>query len=163
MTPQAYPLQALLSVRRYREDAAREALRLEERRLVRAREEAGRRQDELERYSAWRREEEERRYAAIMGASLSTEAIADFRAALAALAEGEQERFRAVRQAEEEVTRQEGAVDGARQAVAVARREAARIEMHRDIWREKVRREQEHHEDLELEEFTAPSPVADDD
>ena len=103
MAQRLYPLQALLSVRHYREDAARNALRLEERRLVQAREEVGRRQAELERYRVWRQEEEERRYAAILGASLSLEEVADFRASLGMLATGEQERFQAVRQAEEQV------------------------------------------------------------
>ena len=58
MAQRLYPLQALLSVRHYREEAARNALRLEERRLVQAREEVGRRQAELERYRVWRQEEE---------------------------------------------------------------------------------------------------------
>ena len=107
MAQRPYPLQALLSVRHYREDAARNALRLEERRLVQAREEAMRRQAELERYRIWRQEEEERRYAAILGARLSLEKVADFRASLGALATGEQERFQAVRQAEEQVRQQE--------------------------------------------------------
>ena len=107
MAQRLYPLQALLSVRHYREDAARNALRLEERRLVQAREEVGRRQAELERYRLWRQEEEERRYAAILGASLSLEEVADFRASLGMLATGEQERFQAVRQAEEQVRQQE--------------------------------------------------------
>ena len=112
MAQRLYPLQALLSVRHYREDAARNALRLEERRLVQAREEVGRRQAELERYRIWRQEEEERRYAAILGASLSLE--------------------------------------------------AAKIEKHRDIWQENAKREQEHLEDLELEEFATPSRASDD-
>ena len=121
MAQRLYPLQALLSVRHYREDAARNALRLEERRLVQAREEVGRRQAELERYRIWRQEEEERRYAAILGASLSLEEVADFRASLGMLATGEQERFQAVRQAEEQVRQQEQAVSGAQRAVALAR------------------------------------------
>ena len=75
MAQRRYPLQALLSVRHYREDAARNALRLEERRLIQAREEAERRRIELERYRTWRQEEEERRYAAIMGATLSLEEV----------------------------------------------------------------------------------------
>ena len=165
MAQRLYPLQALLSVRHYREDAARNALRLEERRLVQAREEVGRRQAELERYRIWRQEEEERRYAAILGASLSLEEVADFRASLGMLATGEQERFQAVRQAEEQVRQQEQAVTGAQlvaEAVALARREAAKIEKHRDIWQENAKREQEHLEDLELEEFATPSRASDD-
>lgn len=161
MAQRLYPLQALLSVRHYREDAARNALRLEERRLVQAREEVGRRQAELERYRVWR-QEEERRYAAILGASLSLEEVANFRASLGALATGEQERFQAVRQAEEQVRQQEQAVAGAQRAVALARREAAKIEKHRDIWQENAKREQEHLEDLELEEFATPSRTSDD-
>lgn len=163
MERQGYPLQALLTVRHYRENAARDALRLEERRLVQVREELARRQAGLERYRLWRREEEERRYAAILGTCLSPEQVAEFRASLTALATGEQGRLQNVRQAEEEVVRQEGAVNGARQAAAQARRDAARIETHRDIWRENARREQERLEDLELEEFVVPSPVGDDD
>ena len=163
MAQRLYPLQALLSVRHYREDAARNALRLEERRLVQAREEVGRRQAELERYRGWRQEEEERRYAAILGASLSLEEVADFRASLGALATGEQERFQAVRQAEEQVRQQEQAVTAALDAaLALARREAAKIEKHRDIWQENAKREQEHLEDLELEEFATPSRAGDD-
>lgn len=161
MAQRRYPLQALLSVRHYREDAVRNALRLEERRLVQAREEAERRRIELERYRTWRQEEEERRYAAIMGATLSLEEVADFRAALGALATGEQERLQAVGQAEEQVRQQEQAVTGAQRAVALARREAAKIEKHRDIWQENAKREQEHLEDLELEEFATPSRASD--
>ena len=51
---------------------------------------------------------------------------------------------------------------GAQRAVALARREAAKIEKHRDIWQENAKREQEHLEDLELEEFATPSRASDD-
>lgn len=162
MEQRRYPLQSLLSVRLYREDAARNVLRQEERRLAQAREEAERRQAELERYRIWRQEEEERRYAVILGACLSLDEVADFRASLGALAAGELERFQAVRQAEEQVRQQEQSVINAQGAVALARREAAKIEKHRDIWQENARREQEYLEDLELEEFAGPSRVSDD-
>ena len=64
--------------------------------------------------------------------------------------------------AEEQVRQQEQAVTGAQRAVALARREAAKIEKHRDIWQENAKREQEHLEDLELEEFATPSRASDD-
>ena len=63
---------------------------------------------------------------------------------------------------EEQVRQQEQAVTGAQRAVALARREAAKIEKHRDIWQENAKREQEHLEDLELEEFATPSRASDD-
>ena len=53
-------------------------------------------------------------------------------------------------------------VDREERAVALARREAAKIEKHRDIWQENAKREQEHLEDLELEEFAIPSRASDD-
>ncbi|WP_300717860.1 YscO family type III secretion system apparatus protein [uncultured Desulfovibrio sp.] len=162
MALSSYPLQALLSVRLYREDAARNGLRVAERLLVQAREDVVRCREELERYRSWRVEEEGRRYAAILGKVLSLDEIAGFRASLGALAVGEEERIQAVGRAQDAVARQETAVARARQAVAVARREAAKIETHRDIWREGDKKERERLEDLELEEFAGPPPAPDD-
>lgn len=162
MAVSTYPLQALLSVRHYREDAARNALRVAERLLVQAREDVARCQEELERFQRWRPEEEERRYALIWGKRLSPDELADFRASLAALAEAEAQRVQAVTEARQALARQEQAVDHARQAVAHARREAAKIESHRDIWQESDKKERERQEDLELEEFAVPTPVGED-
>lgn len=161
MAASSYPLQALLSVRHYREEAAQNALRLAERVLAQAREEVNRRQEELERYRRWRPEEEERRYAAILGKGLSSGQLADFRTALSELTQAEQQRVMDVTAAQKEVTQQEQAVSRARQAVAQARRDAAKIEAHRDIWRERDKRESERQEDLELEEFSSPAHVDD--
>ena len=82
----AYPLQALLTVRYFREEGAKNAVRAAERRLAEAQAEVRRREEELERYRIWRPEEENRRYDAIMGASLSLDDVAEFRASLSALA-----------------------------------------------------------------------------
>lgn len=161
MAASSYPLQALLSVRHYREEAAQNALRLAERMLAQAREEVNRRQEELERYRLWRPEEEERRYAAILGRELSPDQLTDFRAALSELAQAEQQRVMDVTAAQEEVARQEQAVSRARQGIAQARREAAKIEAHRDIWRERDKLECERQEDLEMEEFSSPAHMDD--
>ena len=72
----SYPLQSLLSVRRFREDAAKNEVRAAERRLAEAREEVRKKEEELERYRAWRPEEENRRYDAIMGQSMNLEDVA---------------------------------------------------------------------------------------
>lgn len=157
----SYPLQSLLTVRHFREDAARNELRAAERRLAEAREEVRKKERELARYRIWRPEEENRCYDAIMGESMSLEELAGFRAALGALAEGEQERILAVTEAEKTVGRKEREVAAAREAVAEARREAAKIEAHRDIWLAEAKREAERREDLELEEFKTPAGQSD--
>lgn len=161
MAMPSYPLQSLLTVRRFREDAAKNEVRAAERRLAEAREEVRKKEEELERYRIWRPEEENRRYDAIMGESMSLEELAGFRAALGALAEGEQERILAVTEAEKAVGQKEREVAAAREAVAEARREAAKIEAHRDIWLAEAKKEAERREDLELEEFKTPAGQSD--
>ena len=157
----AYPLQALLTVRYFREEGAKNAVRAAERRLAEAQAEVRRREEELERYRIWRPEEENRRYDAIMGASLSLDDVAEFRASLSALAEGEQQRVRDVAEAEKAAAQKEAEVHAAREAVAVARKEAAKIEAHRDIWLVEAKKEAERQADLELEEFKAPAGQSD--
>lgn len=119
------------------------------------------REEELERYRVWRPEEENRRYDAILGEAMSLDDVAEFRASLGALAEGEQEREQAVAEAEKNVARKEQEVNTAREAVAAARKEAAKIEAHRDIWLTEAKKEAERQEDLEMEEFKAPAGQSD--
>ena len=161
MAMPSYPLQSLLTVRHFREEGAKNEVRAAERRLAEAREEVRKKEEELERYRIWRPEEENRRYDAIMGETMSLEEVAGFRASLGALAEGEQKRILAVTEAEKAVGQKEREVAAAREAVAEARREAAKIEAHRDIWLAEAKREAERQEDLELEEFKTPAGQSD--
>ena len=147
---QPYPLQSLLTVRHFREEAAKNEVRAAERRLAEAREEVRKREEELERYRVWRPEEEKRRYDAILGEAMSLDDVAEFRASLGAVAE-----------AEKNVARKEQEVNTAREAVAAARKEAAKIEAHRDIWLTEAKKEAERQEDLEMEEFKAPAGQSD--
>ena len=156
-----YPLQSLLIVRHFREEGAKNEVRAAERRLAEAQEEVRKKEEELERYRAWRPEEENRRYEAIMGEAMSMDDIAEFRASLSALAEGEQARVQAVAEAEKAVAGKEAELASARAAVAEARREAAKIEAHRDIWMAEAKKEAERQEDLELEEFKSPAGHSD--
>ncbi len=158
---QPYPLQSLLTVRHFREEGAKSEVRAAERRLAEAREEVRKREEELERYRAWRPKEENRRYDAILGEVMSLDDVAEFRASLGKLAEGEQEREQAVADAEKAVARKEQEVTAALEAVATARKEAAKIEAHRDIWLAEAQKESERQEDLEMEEFKAPAGQSD--
>ena len=151
-----YPLQSLLAVRYFREDGAKNAARAADRRVVEARQELEARQRELARYRQWRPQEEERGYAAILGTVMRPDALAEFRTWLATLAEGEQQRLAAVSEAEDVLAGREREAAAGRQAVAAARKDAAKIEAHRDLWLIREKKESERREDLELEEFAAP-------
>lgn len=154
----AYPLQALLSVRQYREDATHKRLRHAERAARDARDALDEREKELERYRHWRGEEEDRRYAAIMGQLLQLEDLDLFKAGLALLRDGELLREESVLKAGQDLDKALQVVDEAKQAVRKAQRETARILAHKDIWLEAARKEAERWEDLESEEFK-PLPV----
>ena len=158
---QAYPLQALLDVRHFREEAARNEARAAERSHREALELVRQQQAELERYRQWRPEEESRRYAAIMGKSMSMEAMSAFRTGLTALAEGEAERERALAEADKQAELKEQALLAARQTVGAARKEAAKIEAHQEIWWAEEKNAAQRQEDLELEEFKAPAAQSD--
>lgn len=153
-----YPLAPLLRVREFREEAAKNAVRAAERAVAEAEAETERRRAELARYAVWREEEAERRYAAIMGASLSLKEVDEFKAGLGALADGELQRREAVDRAEEEAGRRREALSQARDAARRAQHETAKILAHRDIWREEARREAERLEDVEMEEFRTLPP-----
>lgn len=152
-----YPLQPLLDVRHFREEAARNEVRAAERRHAEARETVRQCREELERYRLWRPEEEARRYAAVMGACMTLEAVSAFRIGLTGLAEAEAERERALAEAEKQAVEKEQAVQAARQAATLARKEAARIETHREIWRAEAGIEAQRLEDLEMEEVKRPA------
>ena len=157
-----YPLQALLSVRWYREDAAKSAARTADRLVTEARELEQKRRAELEEYRSWWPQEVDRRYDAIMGENLNLADLDRFKEGLAALADGELNCQMAVVNAQREVEAREAEAAKAREAVALARREAAKIEAHRDIWQAEARKEAERQEDLELEEFHPPHRESDD-
>ena len=157
----AYPLQALLNVRYFRENAARNEVRTAERCHREALEVVRQQQEELERYRLWRPEEESRRYAAIMGKPMSMEAMSAFRSGLTALAEGEAERERALAEASKQAEQKEQVLLAARQAVGAARKEAAKIEAHQELWRAEEKNAAQRQEDLELEEFKAPAAQSD--
>lgn len=148
-----YPLQPLLSVRKYREDAAQTRLRQAEHALQEALENLNTKEKELADYQQWRREEEDRRYESIMNQLLSLDDLDQFKAGVARLREDEVLREEAVLTASQELDRASQAVVDAKKNVHQAQRETARIVAHKDIWAEAERKEAERKEDLESEEF----------
>ena len=149
----SYPLEPLLTVRHFREDAAQNALRRAEQAVRDAENLITQRQRELEEYRRWRVDEEERRYSKIIGQEMTVAEIDKFRAGLAALANEEQSRILAVDQACTELEKCRAAAGKAHEAVRTAQKETAKIVAHKDIWKVEAKKEAERQEDLETEEF----------
>lgn len=157
-----YPLQALLDVRLFREETAKQAVSLAERKLAEAKQETEKRRNALETYRAWWPTEVDRRYDAIIQGKqgMTLDELDTFRSGLAALANEELNYHAACLEAEKIEKQRQSDLAKAKTAVIQARRDAAKIETHRSIWLEQEKKEAERLEDLELEEFHAPKPIA---
>lgn len=157
MAGAGYPLAAMLRVRGLHEDQAKRDVRDAEERQRVAQEERDKAAAELERYRTWRPQEEERRYAAIFGKRMDAAQLGQFRDGLASLAQGEVQRQQQVDEADVTLRQRQGEVESARQAAILARRACMKLEKHRDIWTEAMRKEEERVADLEMEESRGPS------
>jgi type III secretion protein O len=148
-----YPLEGLLSVRVFREDAAAETLGEAELRLAEAGRETETRRQELAAYRLWREAEVQRRYQAIMGQILSQSDLYEFNSGLAWLDTQEQARAESVVEAEKLEQKAKESLEKARTELREAAKAREKISRHREIWLEGAAREAERLEDLELEEF----------
>ncbi len=148
-----YPLESLLSVRRYREEDAARAVKAAEAEVRSAQDAVEARKKELQAFRLWRADEEERRYAAVMGRPCSIKDIDDLKAGLSQLAAQEILREESVDKAQKAHLKAQTQLEGARIAAKNAQKETAKILAHKEIWAEEDKKESERKEDLELEEF----------
>ena len=148
-----YPLESLLSVRHFREEEAKRAVQAAQTALREARERVELRRREYEAYRQWRSEEEDRRWEELFRKAVKMSGLDRFKAGLAALAAGEQAKLEAVGEAERDAKLSERRLEDAKTAAGNARKSAAKIEVHRDLWTEEEKKEAERAEELELEEF----------
>ncbi|WP_446424041.1 type III secretion system stalk subunit SctO [Mailhella sp.] len=149
----SYPLESLLSVRHFREEEAKRTVRYAELAVREAEEAVLAQKKALEEFRVWRVQEEERRYDAIMNTVMDTRELDSFKAGLVALAAMEAEREEDIRRAEKKAEESRKALDNAREAAKLALKNTAKIQTHKDIWAEEAKKDAEHREDLELEEF----------
>jgi type III secretion protein O len=145
-----YPLEALLSVRHYREAAAAGNVRKAESELKQAEQTASERAEELRQFRIWHAEETERRYDAILGTPCSIRKLDEFKAGLASLDAEEIVKEEALSAAEKETEDKRKALETAKAAAKAAQKETAKIQAHKDIWTEDDKKETERKEDLEL-------------
>ena len=150
---EAYPLEALLSVRHYREEGAKRAVRRAETAVREADALVETKMAELEEYRLWRKQEEDRRFDAIMEKPMSIGQIEDFKAGLALLADRETRKEEDVAKARKEAEKARQTLEKARADAKTAQKNAAKIAAHKDIWSVEAKKEAERLEDLELEEF----------
>lgn len=156
--PERYPLEELLDVRRFREEAAERDARLARERVQEAKRDLEEKTKALDAWRRWREEEVERRYAAILGKRMTIEKLDAFNRSLAALALEEVALAQALDEARARCAELEKAFEAAKAAAKRARKNTAKIEAHRNIWREEAKKAAERAADLEFEDFR---PVVD--
>jgi len=148
-----YPLQSLLSVRHFREENAKNAVRSAERALREAEELVQKEQEVLNQYREWLPQEEDRRYNAFLGIITNLKGIDDFKAGLSALKAREVVYEEAVMRAEKNRSDKEAILNKSRIAARTAQKETAKIATHKDIWIVEYKKEVERQAELELEDF----------
>lgn len=160
--PEAYPLEALLRVRRLRESDAERAVSTAQSALRASREALEAKRAAFEQWIRWRTEEVDRRYAAFLGKKTAIAGVLDFNGGIAALYAEEAVKKDEIARAEKDVAACEARLDEARAAAKRARKNTAKIEIHKSIWMEDEKKARERAEDKEFEEFKgAPRTDAD--
>ena len=159
--PESYPLETLLYVRGFREEAAKRKVTHAQMAVKEAKEKVEELEAQLQAWRQWRQEETERRYQALLGKPTLIEKINRFNIELGLMAQDELLKVAAVDQAKNEVLKSEEALQTAKAAVSKARKETAKIETHKAIWTEEGKKEAERAEELEFEDFIPLKPVDD--
>jgi len=94
-----------------------------------------------------------------MNTVMSMRELDAFKAGLAQLAAMETQKEEDIRKAEKNVLEAQNAVNKAREAAKQALKNTTKIQTHKNIWTEEWKKEAEHREDLELEEFRPISRI----
>ena len=159
--PETYPLDALLYVRGFREEAAKRRVTSAQFAVKEAHEKIEVAQGQLEAWRLWREEETERRYQALLGKPTVIEAINRFNADLGRMAQDELVKLAAVEEARTALLEAENSLQKAMDDVRKTRKETAKIETHKAIWSEESKKEAERNEEREFEDLIPLKPVGD--
>lgn len=160
MVSEPYPLDNLLSVRLFREETAKRGVSSAQMALREAREVYEAKKAELENWRQWREAEVERRYEALMGTTLPITKLTAFNQSIARLAEEELARVIAVDEAAKTVQTCEKKVESAKAVIHTARQNTAKIEAHKALWSEDLKKEEERAEEREFEDFKPVSRLS---
>ena len=149
----AYPLQPLLSIRAFREDAAKREAEFRRSATERAGQALAECRQEHETYAAWRPTEEKALFGRIQNREIPLSTVESFKQNVLILRAREQELLEAICHAEKELEAAKIAEDAASAACRQTSREKLKIMEHCEIWsaEDVVRRERA--SEAELEEF----------
>ncbi len=149
-----YALEQLLTIRGRREDRARGELQSARRAVAQAEETLKVQQDALERYEFTKEERRDRIFAAIMGRSIQMDDLDLAREGVARIDEEGVLKANNVARAEEELTHRKEEAETAKLAYILSSKERMKIAEHKDDWIRFQFQEDEHRQDIELEDFT---------
>ena len=150
---EAYPLESLLSLRRFREESAGRRVAAAQNDCRVAEEAVKREEEALERWRVWYAEEVSRRYDGLIGQKTTIEGLEGFLKNLALLASEELEREMSLDEARKQVETSRRTLEETKKAALQARKSCAKMEKHRSLWMEEAKKLEEQAQDRALEEF----------
>ncbi len=153
-----YALQPLLRIRMMREDRASGELSAARRELAAAEEALEARRRDLAAYEKTKEERRDRIYEAIIGRAVSREQIDLANEGVARIDEEGALKADNVARAEGERKKREEATEVARSNLALAMKNRAKIDEHKEVWLEAEAAEEEYRAEGELEDFIVRKP-----
>ena len=150
---EAYPLESLLSLRRFREDSAGRRVAAAQNDCRLAEEAVKSKEEALERWRVWYVQEVSRRYEGLIGHKTTIAGLEVFQKNLASLASEELEREMSLEEARKRVEASRRTLEETKKAALQARKSCAKMEKHRSLWMEEAKKLEEQAQDRALEEF----------
>lgn len=147
----SYVLEKMLTVRKHRENKARNHVVRSKAQLAQAEALKDSKAQELSAYHSWRLEEEERMLATFEGQSVVVQDLLCFRSTVRSLRAHQSAKFEQVAAASKQVAETEEQLQAARQAHATAFRQEAKIKAHRKSWMQAYRLEVERAAENEMD------------
>ena len=148
-----YPLQDLLRVRKFREDAAAQELTKAREKVKQAKVLVAQRETELTDYVKWRIAEEKRRYDEILKQSVQVKDLDSLKQEVQLLREKEFVYQDRIREAKDELKQAEKALEEATARYRQADKDVQKIEEHHEMWAQDMAKKDEMREEKELEDF----------
>lgn len=158
----SYPLAALLAVRKHKEGLAQQAVIRAENTLLEARKELKRVEEECRSYEEWCQQEIDRYYSEIIGKSILFKELDLLKIKTNILLDNVKEKYKLVDKAKDYV---EACIEEKEKAIArlaEARKQTAKLDMHREKWEAEVKEIMEKKEEVELEDFRTPDITSQD-
>ena len=159
----AYPLGSMIRIRSMREDRAATDLTRARRARTAAERTLREKTEAVERYEETKEERRDRVYDAVIGHAVKMEALDQARDAVNRIDEEGVLLEEDEKKAERDLEARTREASAARVRYVAAQKNKQKIELHREVWEEEDRKEQERLSDAELEEFAGKRQEVDND